>query len=264
MSATAMEEVRQFLRHQHGMILVVGPTGSGKSTTLSSALKSVQSEKTNIITIEDPVEYQIPGVNQTQINDKIKLTFASALRSILRQDPDVILVGEMRDLETIGTALHAAETGHMVFSTLHTLDAVETINRIIAIFPPPEQKQIRLQLAAVLRAVISQRLVRRCDGDGRVPAVEVMINTAYIRECILVPEKTRAVRDAISAGTSQYGMQTFDQSLWDLFQAGLINYETALENASNADDFKLRMQGVSSTSDISRNAMQQSGFGGGR
>ena len=173
----------------------------------------------------------------------IRLHFQPALRASLRQDPDVILVGEMRDMETIGTALHAAETGHMVFSTLHTLDAVETINRIIAIFPPPEQKQIRLQLAAVLRAVISQRLVRRCDGDGRVPAVEVMINTAYIRECILVPEKTRAVRDAIAAGTSQYGMQTFDQSLWDLFQAGLINYETALENASNADDFKLRMSG---------------------
>src|SRR4029077_5058615 len=167
-------------------------------------------------------------------------------------------------VETIGTALHAAETGHMGFSTLHTLDAVETINRIIAVSPQPEQKQMRLQLAAVLRAVISQRLVRRCDGDGRVPAVEVMINTAYIREWIMVPEKTRAVRDALAAGTSQYGMQTFDQSLWDLFQAGLINYETALENASNADDFKMRMQGVSSASDISRNAMQQTGFGGNR
>src|SRR5207247_5102498 len=134
--------------------------------------------------------------------------------------------------------------------------------RISSVLPPPEQKQIRLQLAAVLRAVISQRLVRRSDTQGRVPAVEVMINTAYIRECILVPEKTRSIRDAISAGTSQYGMQTFDQSLWDLFQAGLINYETALESASNADDLKLRMQGVSSTSDISRNAMQATGYGG--
>ena len=174
----------------------------------------------------------------------------------------MILVGEMRDMETIGTALHAAETGHMVFSTLHTLDAVETINRIISVFPPPEQKQIRLQLAAVLRAVISQRLVKRSDTEGRVPAVEVMINTAYIRECILVPEKTRSIRDAIAAGTSQYGMQTFDQSLWDLFQAGLVNYETALENASNADDFKLRMQGISSSSEASRNSMQAAGFGG--
>jgi twitching motility protein PilT len=210
----------------------------------------------HIITIEDPIEFlhrDKKGIRQpARDGSGYAVVLGAALRASLRQDPDVILVGEMRDLETIGTALHAAETGHMVFSTLHTLDAVETINRIIAIFPPPEQKQIRLQLAAVLRAIVSQRLVRRSDAEGRVPAVEVMINTAYIRECILVPEKTRAIRDAISAGTSQYGMQTFDQSLWDLFQAGLMNYETALENASNADDFKLRMQGIASTSDISR------------
>jgi twitching motility protein PilT len=260
--------VEQVCDMPRGLILVTGVTGSGKSTTLAAMVDRINSTRAeHIVTIEDPIEFlhrdKKGYVNQREVEVDTP-SFGAALRASLRQDPDVILVGEMRDLETIGTALHAAETGHMVFSTLHTLDAVETINRIIAIFPPPEQKQIRLQLAAVLRAVISQRLVRRCDGDGRVPAVEVMINTAYIRECILVPEKTRAVRDAISAGTSQYGMQTFDQSLWDLFQAGLINYETALENASNADDFKLRMQGVSSTSDISRNAMQQTGFSGGR
>jgi twitching motility protein PilT len=259
--------VEQVCEMPRGLILVTGVTGSGKSTTLAAMVDRINSTRAeHIITIEDPIEFlhrdKKGYVNQREVEVDTP-SFGAALRASLRQDPDVILVGEMRDLETIGTALHAAETGHMVFSTLHTLDAVETINRIIAIFPPPEQKQIRLQLAAVLRAVISQRLVRRCDGDGRVPAVEVMINTAYIRECILVPEKTRAVRDAISAGTSQYGMQTFDQSLWDLFQAGLINYETALENASNADDFKLRMQGVSSTSDISRNAMQQTGYSGG-
>jgi len=247
--------VEQVCDMPRGLILVTGVTGSGKSTTLAAMVDRINSTRAeHIVTIEDPIEFlhrdKKGYVNQREVEVDTP-SFGAALRASLRQDPDVILVGEMRDLETIGTALHAAETGHMVFSTLHTLDAVETINRIIAIFPPPEQKQIRLQLAAVLRAVISQRLVRRCDGDGRVPAVEVMINTAYIRECILVPEKTRAVRDAISAGTSQYGMQTFDQSLWDLFQAGLINYETALENASNADDFKLRMQGVSSTSDIS-------------
>jgi twitching motility protein PilT len=258
--------VEQVCEMPRGLILVTGVTGSGKSTTLAAMVDRINSTRAeHIITIEDPIEFlhrdKKGYVNQREVEVDTP-SFGAALRASLRQDPDVILVGEMRDLETIGTALHAAETGHMVFSTLHTLDAVETINRIIAIFPPPEQKQIRLQLAAVLRAVISQRLVRRCDGDGRVPAVEVMINTAYIRECILVPEKTRAVRDAISAGTSQYGMQTFDQSLWDLFQAGLINYETALENASNADDFKLRMQGVSSTSDISRNAMQQTGYSG--
>src|SRR6266487_4677468 len=200
-------------------------------------------------------------VNQREVEVDTP-NFSAALRASLRQDPDVILVGEMRDMETIGTALHAAETGHMVFSTLHTLDAVETINRIIAVFPPPEQKQIRLQLAAVLRAVVSQRLVRRSDGEGRVPAVEVMINTAYIRECIITPEKTRAIHEALAAGVSQYGMQTFDQSLWDLFQAGLVAYETAVENASNADDFKLRMQGISSTSDMSKNSMQAAGFGG--
>jgi twitching motility protein PilT len=252
--------VEQVCEMPRGLILVTGVTGSGKSTTLAAMIDRINSSRAeHIITIEDPIEFlhrdKKGYVNQREVEVDTP-SFSSALRASLRQDPDVILVGEMRDMETIGTALHAAETGHMVFSTLHTLDAVETINRIIAVFPPPEQKQIRLQLAAVLRAVISQRLVKRADAEGRVPAVEVMINTAYIRECILVPEKTRSVRDAISAGTSQYGMQTFDQSLWDLFQAGLINYEVALENASNADDFKLRMQGVSSTSDISRNAMQ--------
>ena len=258
--------IEQICEMPRGLVLVTGVTGSGKSTTLAAMIDRVNSTRAeHIITIEDPIEFlhrdKKGYVNQREVEVDTP-SFSAALRASLRQDPDVILVGEMRDMETIGTALHAAETGHMVFSTLHTLDAVETINRIIAVFPPPEQKQIRLQLAAVLRAVISQRLVRRIDAEGRVPAVEVMINTAYIRECILIPEKTRAVRDAISAGTSQYGMQTFDQSLWDLFQAGLVAYETALENASNADDFKLRMQGISSTSDMSKNAMQATGFGG--
>jgi twitching motility protein PilT len=240
-------------------------TGSGKSTTLAAMVDRVNSSRAeHIVTIEDPIEFlhrdKKGYVNQREVGVDTP-SFGAALRASLRQDPDVILVGEMRDLETISTALHAAETGHMVFSTLHTLDAVETINRVISIFPPPEQKQIRMQLAAVMRAIVSQRLVRRCDAEGRVPAVEVMINTAYIRECVLVPEKTRSIRDAIAAGTSQYGMQTFDQSLWDLFQAGLVNYETALENASNADDFKLRMQGIASTADISRQSMQSAGFG---
>jgi twitching motility protein PilT len=257
--------ISKICEEQRGLVLVTGTTGSGKSTTLAAVIDRINATRSDhIITIEDPIEFlhrdKRSFINQREV-EVDTANFSTALRAALRQDPDVILVGEMRDVDTIGTALHAAETGHMVFSTLHTLDAVETINRIIAVFPPPEQKQIRLQLAAVLRAVVSQRLVRRCDGEGRVPAVEIMINTAYIRECILVPEKTRAIRDAISAGTSQYGMQTFDQSLWDLFQAGLVNYETALENASNADDFKLRMQGISSTSDISKNAMQATGFG---
>jgi twitching motility protein PilT len=221
----------------------------------------------HIITIEDPIEFlhrdKKGFVNQREVEVDTP-SFASALRASLRQDPDVILVGEMRDLETISTALHAAETGHMVFSTLHTLDAVETINRIIAVFPPPEQKQIRMQLAATMRAVVSQRLVKRADGTGRVPACEILISTAFVRECIMTPEKTRLIHEAIAAGTSQYGMQTFDQSLYDLYSQGLVTYETALENASNADDFKLKVQGIASTADASREQMEQAGFSSGR
>ncbi len=249
-----------------GLVLVTGITGSGKSTTLAAMIDRINSSRPeHIITIEDPIEFlhrdKRGFVNQREVEVDTP-SFGVALRSSLRQDPDVILVGEMRDLDTISTALHAAETGHVVFSTLHTLDAVETINRIIAVFPPPEQKQVRLQLAATLRAVISQRLVRRADGAGRVPAVEVMVSTPYIRECILTPEKTRVIREAISAGTSQYGMQTFDQSLYDLYQTGLITFETALENASNPDDFKLRCQGISSASDNAANEeMEITGFG---
>jgi twitching motility protein PilT len=248
--------VEQICDMPRGLVLVTGVTGSGKSTTLAAMVDRINSTRAeHIITIEDPIEFlhrdKKGYVNQREIEVDTP-SFSAALRASLRQDPDVILVGEMRDLETIG---------HMVFSTLHTLDAVESINRIIAIFPPPEQKQIRLQLAAVLRAIVSQRLVRRSDAEGRVPAVEVMVTTPYIRECILVPEKTRSIRDAISSGTSQYGMQTFDQSLWDLFQADLVAYDTALENASNADEFKLRMQGIASTADISRQSMQSAGFG---
>src|SRR5579863_5198403 len=260
--------IDKICEERRGMVLVTGTTGSGKSTTLAAMLDRINSGRPeHIITIEDPIEFlhrdKKGFVNQREVEVDTP-SFGSALRASLRQDPDTILVGEMRDLETIGTALHAAETGHLVFSTLHTLDAVETINRIISVFPPPEQKQIRLQLAAVLRAVISQRLVKRCDGDGRVPAVEVMITTAFVREAIMTPEKTRLIRESIALGTSQYGMQTFDQSLYDLFQQGLITYETALENASNPDDFKLKIQGIHSTADAAREQMEQAGFSTGR
>jgi twitching motility protein PilT len=239
-----------------GLCLVTGITGSGKSTTLAAMLDRINSSRPeHIITIEDPIEFlhrdKKGFVNQREVEVDTP-SFASALRASLRQDPDVILVGEMRDLETISTALHAAETGHMVFSTLHTLDAIETINRIISVFPPPEQKQIRLQLASTLKAVISQRLVKRCDGGGRVPAVEILISTAYIRECITTPEKTRNIREALYQGGSQYGMQTFDQSLFDLLQRGLVSYEVALENASNPDDFKLKVQGIAGTAESTR------------
>ena len=250
---------------QRGLVLVTGVTGSGKSTTLAAMIDRINSTRPeHIITIEDPIEFlhrdKKGFVNQREI-EVDTANFSTALRASLRQDPDVIQVGEMRDLDTIATALHAAETGHMVFSTLHTLDAVETINRIIAVFPPSEQKQVRLQLAATLRAVISQRLVKRADAAGRVPAVEVLITTPYIRECILTPEKTRMIKEALAVGTSQYGMQTFDQSLYELYMQGLISYEISLETASNPDDFKLRVQGISSISDNARAEMEQAAFG---
>jgi twitching motility protein PilT len=214
----------------------------------------------HLITIEDPIEFlhrdKRSFINQREV-EVDTANFSTALRAALRQDPDVILVGEMRDLETISTALLAAETGHLVLSTLHTLDATETIQRIISVFPPPEQKQIRLQLAATLKAVISQRLVRRADDKGRVPAVEIMIATGYIRDCIINADKTRLIRDAIAAGTSQYGMQTFDQSLFDLYSKQLITLDEALLRASNADEFKLRIQGVRSAADSAREEMER-------
>jgi twitching motility protein PilT len=255
--------IERICEENRGLVLVTGVTGSGKSTTLAAMVDRINSTRPeHIITIEDPIEFlhrdKKGFVNQREVEVDTP-SFGSALRACLRQDPDVILVGEMRDLETISTALHAAETGHMVFSTLHTLDAVETINRIIAVFPPPEQKQVRLQLATTIKAVVSQRLVRRCDGPGRVPAVEILISTAYVRECILTPEKTRNIREALAAGVSQYGMQTFDQSLYSLLGQGLIDYDTALENASNPDDFKLRVQGIGGSTDNSTDELP--GFG---
>ncbi|MGA3294711.1 MAG: type IV pilus twitching motility protein PilT [Candidatus Acidiferrales bacterium] len=246
---------------QRGLVLCTGTTGSGKSTTLAAMIDRINSLRPeHIITIEDPIEYlhrdKKGFINQREVEVDTS-SFSTALRAALRQDPDVILVGEMRDLETISTALLAAETGHLVLSTLHTLDATETIQRIIAVFPPPEQKQIRLQLASTLKAVISQRLVRKSDNQGRVPACEVMIATNYIRDCIINPDKTRMIRDAIAAGTSQYGMQTFDQSLFDLYSRNLITLEEALLRASNPDDFRLRVQGIRSSSDAAREEMER-------
>jgi len=247
---------------RRGLILVTGTTGSGKSTSLAAMIDYINSTRTeHIMTIEDPIEFlhrdKKSLVNQREVEVDTK-SFALALRSALRQDPDVILVGEMRDYETIETALTAAETGHLVLSTLHTLDATETVNRIISVFPPHQQKQIRLQLASVLKAVISMRLVPRADGKGRVPAVEVLRSTQYIKDCIENKEKTKLIRDAIAAGTSQYGMQTFDQSLYTLYKNGLITLDEALHRASNPDEFKLKIQGVQFTADISREQMDSS------
>jgi len=246
-----------------GLILCTGTTGCGKSTTLASIVEYINRHRScHIITIEDPIEFLLRDrksiINQRELGvDTVSL--AGALKGALRQDPDVILVGEMRDLETIETAITAAETGHLVLSTLHTLDAGETINRVVAAFPPYQQKQVRIQLASILKAVISQRLVPKADGKGRVPAIEIMINTARVKEYIEDKEKTKKIREAISQGFTSYGMQTFDQSLMMLHKDGLISLEEALRQASNPDDFALRVRGVSSTSDLSWEDFDKSG-----
>jgi twitching motility protein PilT len=254
--------LERICEERRGMILCTGTTGSGKSTSLAAMLDYINSTRTeHMITIEDPIEFlhrdKKSIVNQREI-DVDTHSFAGALRAALRQDPDVLLVGEMRDYETIETALLAAETGHLVFSTLHTLDATETVNRIISVFPPHHQKQIRIQLSQVLKSVISLRLVPRADGMGRVPAAEVLISTAYIRECIENKEKTKYIREQIALGTSQYGMQTFDQSLYQLYKSGLITLDEALKRATNPDEFRLKIQGVQFTADISRDQMDES------
>ena len=247
---------------ERGLVLVTGTTGSGKSTTLAALVDHVNATRcTHVVTVEDPIEFLHRDnrsiINQREVSVDTR-SFAHALRSALRQDPDVILVGEMRDHETIETALHASETGHLVFSTLHTLDASETINRIIAVFPPHQQKQIRMQLASVLKAVVSQRLLPKADGKGRAAAVEVMITTPFIRDCIVDKEKTHLIHSSIASGTSQYGMQTFDQAIFGLYEQKQVTYEEALRWASNKDEFKLKVQGISTTSGDSQDQMAHS------
>ena len=242
-----------------GLILVTGSTGSGKSTTLAAMIDRINATRSgHIVTIEDPIEFlhrdKRSFVTQREVDVDTR-SFAEALRGALRQDPDVILVGEMRDLETIGTALTAAETGHLVLSTLHTLDATETITRVVSSFPAHQQRSVRLQLAGILKAVISMRLVRAARGRGRVPAVEIMVSTGLIRDYIINEEKTYLIREAIAAGTSQYGMQTFDQSLFHLFQSGMISIEEALRNASNADEFRMRVSGIQSSTERAKEEM---------
>ena len=245
-----------------GLILVTGTTGSGKSTTLSGIVDHInQTRNCHIVTIEDPIEFlhkdKKSFVTQREVDVDTR-NFAEALRGSLRQDPDVILVGEMRDLETIETALVAAETGHLVLSTLHTLDAPETLTRIISAFPPYQQKAIRIQLAGLLKAVVSQRLMKSAKGNSRIPAVEVLRSTPLIRDYILHEDKTASIRDAIAAGTSQYGMQTFDQSLFYLYQAGLVKLDEALRGSTNPDEFRLRLAGIQNTTTSSREEMEKS------
>ena len=246
-----------------GLILVTGTTGSGKSTTLAAVVDHINEKRNcHIVTIEDPIEFlhkdKESFITQREVDVDTR-SFAEALRGSLRQDPDVILVGEMRDLETIETALVAAETGHLVLSTLHTLDAQETLTRIISAFPPYQQKSIRIQLAGLLKAVVSQRLMKSVKTGSRVPAVEVLISTPLIRDYILHEDKTNSIRDVIAAGTSQYGMQTFDQSLFYLYQAGLVSLEEALRGATNPDEFRLRLAGIQNTSAMAKEEMEKLG-----
>jgi twitching motility protein PilT len=240
--------IKEISMEERGLILVTGITGSGKSTTLASMIDYINERKNaHILTIEDPIEFVHKDkkcvVNQREIGTDAT-TFADALRAALRQDPDIILVGEMRDIETIETALHAAETGHLVMSTLHTLDAKETVNRIISQYPPHHQEQVRIQLAEVLKAVISQRLLPKKDSKGRVPAIEILRTSSRVKECIKVKEKTSELSDAMEQGRITVGMQTFDQCLLDLYNKGFITFDEAMKNANNPNDFALKAQGI--------------------
>jgi twitching motility protein PilT len=237
--------------NSRGVVLVTGATGSGKSTTLAAMIDYVNTQNAyHIVTVEDPIEYTFRDkrsvINQREIGFDT-MSFARALRAALRQDPDVILVGEMRDFETCQIALTAAETGHLVLSTLHTVDATETINRIISMFPTHQQAQARLSLGGVLRGVISQRLLPRADGKGMVPAIEVMVNTERVREMIEEPTRTREIKDAIAEGLHPYGMMSFDQSLAALVKQRLVTYEEAVKNSTSPSDFALLFRGVSAS-----------------
>lgn len=236
-----------------GLVLVTGITGSGKSTALAAMINHVnQHRRVNVITIEDPIEFlhrdQMANISQREVGSDT-LTFGAALRHVLRQDPDVILIGEIRDADTLDTALKAADTGHLVFSTLHTTDATQTINRVISFYPPHQHQEIRSLLSTALQAVVCLRLVPKKDGSGRVPAAEVLINTAAVADNIRDIEKALNIPDLIAEGTISYGMQSFDQSLMKWYREGTISYESALFYSSNPSEFALRVSGVSSASD---------------
>jgi twitching motility protein PilT len=244
-----------------GLVLVTGITGSGKSTALASMLHFVNEHKhANIITIEDPIEFLHRDIN-CHINQREvgtdTVSFSQALRRVLRQDPDIIMIGEIRDLETLEIALKAADTGHMVFSTLHTMDAAQTINRVLSFYPPNEQADIRFQLSTALQAVISLRLVPRADRPGRIPATEILVNSAAVQDNIRDASKALNIPDLIREGTVQYGMQSFDQSLMNWYQKGVISYEAALAASTSPAEFALRVQGIAGTSDAGFSGLSQ-------
>jgi twitching motility protein PilT len=246
-----------------GLVLVTGITGSGKSTALAAMIQHVnEHRRANIITIEDPIEFLHRDIN-CHINQREVGTdtanFAQALRRVMRQDPDVVLIGEIRDIETLDTALKAADTGHLVFSTLHTTDATQTINRVLSFYPPHQQAEVRFSLATALQAVVSLRLVPRSDKPGRVPAAEILINTAAVRENIRDMNATLNIPDLIKQGTAQYGMQSFDQSLMGWYTKGVISYESAVFFATSPAEFALRVQGVAGTSDNTWSAFEKDG-----
>jgi len=245
--------VRELAFSPRGLMLVTGRTGSGKSTTLAAMVDALNRITTrNIITVEDPIEFlhrdRLSFIHQREVGLDTR-SFHDGLRYVLRQDPDIILVGEIRDLETMSTALMAADTGHLVLSTLHTTDVVQTLQRIISFYPPHQHDEVRLSMSANLRAVVSQRLIARRDGAGRVPAVEVMVSTPTIREFILNPDKVPMIHTAVAEGVTQYGMQTFDQSVLQLLREGLITEEEALKNCNNPNELSLKLKGISASSD---------------
>src|SRR4051812_9625234 len=244
-----------------GLVLVTGITGSGKSTALASMLHYInQNVHANIITIEDPIEYLHrdikSSINQREVGTDTA-SFGQALRRVLRQDPDVLLVGEIRDLDTLDTALKAAETGHLVFSTLHTTDAAQTINRILSFYPPHQQTEVRYMLSTALKAIISLRLVRRADKKGRVPAAEILVNTEAVRDQMRDMSKAMSIPQLIKEGSVPYGMRSLDQSLMNWSPKGIISYGDALFAATNPAEFSLRAQGIAASSDTSCDTVKQ-------
>jgi twitching motility protein PilT len=237
MSGDVLTAYSRLIQQPHGIVLVTGPTGSGKTTTLYASLGRVDTATTNVLTVEDPVEYELPGIGQTQVNPKIDLTFAKALRAILRQDPDVIMIGEMRDTETIDIALKAAETGHLVLSAIHTPDAVSTIQRFLGLFEADAQAITRDRLGDALAAIVSLRLLTTADARRRVPAVEILRMTRTVREHVR-GGRLSELPEVIRKGRDLYSMQAFDQHLMELVSGGVISMETALYAASNPEELE--------------------------
>ena len=242
--------IQRFADEKRGLVLVTGATGSGKSTTLASIIEKINSTRpAHILTIEDPIEFVFTEkrstINQREIGIDAE-SFPSALRSALRQNPDVILVGELRDRETTETALMAAETGHLVLSTLHTMDATESITRLLSYFPPHQHPSLKIMLSQTLKAIVSQRLVQKADGKGMVPALEILIANELVKETIQKGEDFNLLKDAIRNNRNTYGMQSFDHSLLTLFKAGTITRQEAIDHASNRKDLELVMQGFES------------------